>query len=408
MGHKIKVCIIHPMDPLGSKIGGIGTFIRGFVKHAPRDFEIEWVGVTSDRESRPVGRWQEISLERKRVQFFPLLYVFDENKRQQIPITLKFTASLYLYGHRVILNDQDFMFHRVEPVLPFRAKSNRKVLFIHGNMQDLYSLHTEVKWKSFPWAYFQLEKRIVASLDKIFVVREDAVNAYRDLYPHLADRFSFIPTWVDEETFQPTLNDRDRLVLRHEHGFTPDDRLILFAGRLEGPKDPFLLLDAFEFIHRRVPSARLLIAGTGSLQSRLVSRVKDSVFGNHVRFFGALPQPQVAELLRMGDAFLLTSAFEGMPKSVLEALACGLPVVATPVGEVKRVVIPGVSGKIVYERTPEALGAAVLEILTGKEKYSVPHCVSSISDYQASKVLTGVYETYYGFYKTDPSSLPVD
>lgn len=63
MLNKVKPLIIYPMDPLGKKIGGIETCLKGFIKYTQEDFAIEWVGVTSDRKKKPVGMWQELSFE---------------------------------------------------------------------------------------------------------------------------------------------------------------------------------------------------------------------------------------------------------------------------------------------------------------------------------------------------------
>jgi glycosyltransferase involved in cell wall biosynthesis len=73
-----------------------------------------------------------------------------------------------------------------------------------------------------------------------------------------------------------------------------------------------------------------------------------------VLFAGLRTPAQVADLLRLSDCFALTSAYEGMPMCVLEALGCGIPVVSTRVGEIARVVRPGVTGELVAPRAPEA------------------------------------------------------
>jgi glycosyltransferase involved in cell wall biosynthesis len=113
-----------------------------------------------------------------------------------------------------------------------------------------------------------------------------------------------------------------------------------------------------------------------------------------VYFFGAQPQERVAELMRVSDVFLLPSAFEGMPISVLEALGCGLPVVSTDVGEVKRVVRNGFSGIISSEQEPAKLGDSVLKIFTKQNELSAENCLLSIKDYTASRILGKVYQWF--------------
>ncbi|HJX31931.1 MAG TPA: hypothetical protein VJ624_08815, partial [Thermodesulfobacteriota bacterium] len=82
---KVKCLILYQMDPLGGKIGGIETFDRNFIKYAPEDLDIEFVGVSSDKRCR-IGRWQEAELYGKKFNFLPVLYVKNENVRTPIPL----------------------------------------------------------------------------------------------------------------------------------------------------------------------------------------------------------------------------------------------------------------------------------------------------------------------------------
>lgn len=396
--NQVKISIIHPMDPLGNKIGGIQTFIKNFIKYAPDDFEVEVVGVTSDKKNRPVGKWQRVAVHKKNINFLPVLYVRDENVRTKIPLSLKFTLSLFKYKKQLNGGDKILIYHRIEPSLSLANIPSRKVLFIHTNTVDsLYSPHTEAKWRGFPWLYFQVEKKLIGRMDKVFAVREDVVKFYQKKYPFMADRFLFMPTWVDEETFFPYENEvkaKHKLVFSKSKSFPDYAKLVLFVGRLEGAKDPSLLIDTFYYINKRVPKSRLLIRGGGALKKKIEERISRYGLKEKVVFFGILPQDKVAELMRISDVFLLTSAFEGMPMSVLEALACGLPVVSTNVGEVKRVVRDEFSGLTCSERDPVAIGNAVLKVLKSK-KFSVENCLLSVQDYTARRVLDKVYNVYY-------------
>jgi len=385
------------MDLLGSKIGGIQTFIKNFIKYAPDDFDIELIGVSSDKENRPVGKWQNIKIYDKNINFLPVLYVKDENVRPRIPLSLKFALALLKYKKLFDCNSRILSYHRIESSLSFINRPARHLLFIHNNMIDLlYSPLTESKWRKFPSFYFHLEKRVIGKMDKVFVVIEDVVKFYREKYPFMADRFSFLPTWVDEETFSPYENEikvRHKTIFSKSKNFPPNAKLILFVGRLEGAKDPLLLIDAFNYINKHAPQTRMLIVGKGLLKRKMLSKVEKYGLKEKVLFFGNLSQDKIAELMKISDVFLLTSAFEGMPMGVLEALACGLPVVSADVGEVKRTVRDGFSGLICSKRSADIIGNAVLKILKEK-KISIENCLSSIKDYTAGRVLSEVYEVY--------------
>ena len=395
---KVKCLIPYQMDPLGGKIGGIETFDRNFIKYAPEDIEIEFVGVSSDKRRR-VGRWQEGELYGKRFNFLPVLYVKDENVRTAIPLSVKFVLSLYKHKAEIPLENKILLFHRVEHSIPFKRCPNRKFLIVHGHMKDLYNPCSEVRWHRFPWLYFKLEAALIPHINRIFAVRRDAVEFYKKRYPDAAACFGFLPTWVDEDLFYPlSENHREhgRKNFARQEGLTPQNRLILFVGRLEGQKDLPRLIDSFDYVYSRDSMARLVIVGTGGLLEETQKNVKQKSLGHAVRFLGSLPQEKVAHLMKICDVFLLTSAFEGMPRSVLEALACGLPVVTTDVGEVGLVVKENFSGKVVVDRDIKEIGTAVLEVLNERPKFSPENCLKNVEQYRARNVLTQVYSYCYG------------
>src|SRR6185295_17407652 len=99
-------------------------------------------------------------------------------------------------------------------------------------------------------------------------------------------------------------------------------------------------------IQRERPSVRLLVVGDGVMRMELIERTRALGIEQRVTFAGLRNSEEVSDLLQIADAFLLTSAYEGMPMAALEALGCGVPVVTTAVGEVSRVVRDGVSGRI--------------------------------------------------------------
>ena len=109
---------------------------------------------------------------------------------------------------------------------------------------------------------------------------------------------------------------------------------------------------------------------------------------------GVLPPAAVAEHLNAADLFVLSSAYEGMPISVLEALGCGLPVCATDVGEVRRVVASGINGEIVAERTPQALARSIQQCLANLDRYRGPPAIDAARPFVPSNVLRPIYENY--------------
>jgi len=395
---KIRVLIIHPMDPFGVKTGGPETFVRNFVKYSPGNFAIELVGVTVDPELRPKGKWQDIQLEGKRVHFLPTLHVQDENIRTRIPLFLRFTFSLFRYKKKITLKDRTLEFHRIEPLMAFRECSNPKLLLIHIDMGDLFNTHMESKWRMFPQAYFFIEKHLIHLANRIFVVEEDVARTYRSKYPGLAQNIIYAPNGVDEEVFypySPVAKEEKRIAFLHESGFGEKDKLILFVGRLEPQKDPGLLVQTFYRLHCENEHVRLIIVGNGSQKKCMQYEMEKCGLRNEAIFAGTLSRTEVADLMRISDVFVLTSAFEATPRVVLEAQGCGLPVVSTDVGEVKKIIRTKVSGEIVTKRDPDLIAEKLFQVLKNIEDYSISNCSSRVASQTAAKMLKKIYSAYY-------------
>jgi glycosyltransferase involved in cell wall biosynthesis len=134
------------------------------------------------------------------------------------------------------------------------------------------------------------------------------------------------------------------------------------AGRLTGQK---ALGDAFDAV-ARLPGVDLLVLGDGPERAVLERHAARLGLGNRVRFLGAGSRADVLTLFSAVDAVLLTSAWENLPHTLLEALAVGTPVVATAVGGIPEVVTDGGNGLLVPPRDVDAIAAAV-ERLAGDD-----------------------------------------
>jgi glycosyltransferase involved in cell wall biosynthesis len=149
----------------------------------------------------------------------------------------------------------------------------------------------------------------------------------------------------------PELPERD--VLRAELGV--DGTLLAVAGRLTRQKALEIALDAV----RDVPGATLLVLGDGPERARLERAAAERGLDGRARFLGSGSREDVLRLFRAADAALLTSAWENLPHTVLEALAVGTPVIATAVGGVPEVVRDGENGLLVAPGDAAGLADAV-------------------------------------------------
>jgi teichuronic acid biosynthesis glycosyltransferase TuaC len=154
---------------------------------------------------------------------------------------------------------------------------------------------------------------------------------------------------------------------RRRLGLPADSKLIVSVGRLIALKRQHVLVDAFAAVRRELPQASLAIIGGRSLEPRYAAQLEAQIrargLQSSVRLVGNLAQPDVADWLRAADAFALLSSREGCNNAVLEALAVGVPVVATPAGDNTVFVQSGINGEIVPVDDAPATARALSAVL---------------------------------------------
>jgi glycosyltransferase involved in cell wall biosynthesis len=388
-----KIAILYPSDPAGNAPSGIDSVIRGILKWAPPDLQYTLLGATTDPIARPVGIEVDVKLGHRDVRFLPLVAMDAKAGRSGVPVVVRYMWALNRHAKNIDLSGFDILdFHRVEPVWLFRRDPRPKNVIVHQDMSIIRNKDCDIGWRHAPWLYELIEHALFSRADHIFCVRQSAVFRYENIYPDLSNRFSFIPTWVDASIFFPPINDDDRTYVRAEFRATlglmdSKTRILTYVGRLDKQKDPLLLVNGFHDALRRVPTLHLVIIGDGVLRQSVEAACKSLNISEQVSFLGVQSPLQIAAALRGSHLFLLASAYEGMPVAVLEALATGLPVVSTNVGEIPLFVHNGVNGQIISNRTSSAMADAICSALEQLQLMTGEPCTASVAEYQPEKVL---------------------
>ena len=160
----------------------------------------------------------------------------------------------------------------------------------------------------------------------------------------------------------PESTAKDRETVRKELGLDPDAWVWITVGRLTEQKGLDLLIEAFSEAGKRVSAPLfLLIVGGGEDRPILEAQATRCARDGEVVFLGE--RDDVADLLAASDAFVLSSRWEGGPLVVLEAMAAALPVVATRVGDVDRMVVDGVTGLVVDPGSIQELTEAMIRVM---------------------------------------------
>lgn len=174
-----------------------------------------------------------------------------------------------------------------------------------------------------------------------------------------ADRLSFIPNGVDTAVYRPA----PRLVpvLRPALGIRNEDVVVGFVGRLSAEKGPDLFVRMAAIAHVKAPDAHFVLIGEGPMRGELESMIADAKLGARVHLAGLREDlPSVYNEL---DVLASTSRSEAMPLALMEAMACGLPVVGLRAGGVPDLIEQGVTGFLVGLLDHESAARCVLDLI---------------------------------------------
>jgi len=206
-----------------------------------------------------------------------------------------------------------------------------------------------------PWRFKGLAlKLFLGQADAVIALTQDMRGKIRQTYHRDA---SVIPNGIDLRRFE-------QLSCRSKVKSAPNGvKTLLFVGRLHRIKGVAYLIEAMTTIIKRNPKARLLLVGDGEERQNLENLVTKLGLTKYVTFIGKVPNEKVPQYIAASDVFVLPSLSEGFGIVLLEAMACGLPIVATNVGGIPEIVQDGENGFLVEPENPEGIAQKVLTLL---------------------------------------------
>jgi glycosyltransferase involved in cell wall biosynthesis len=211
------------------------------------------------------------------------------------------------------------------------------------------------------WLRVKLTRFLLRRVSVIVAVSRAIREKLSPVVPDLADSIRVIPNGIDWASFQ--LNKPEKMI-KQVIGMNPDDPLITTVGTLSPVKNQAMLLRAFAQIVPVYPNVRLIIVGEGSLKKELAILQEELGLQHHCRFLGL--RKDIPEILSETDIFVNTSLYEGLPLSILEAMAAGKPVVATAVPGTLEV-LEGGTGLLVPLDSPEDLAKTLKRLIEEPE-----------------------------------------
>ena len=210
-----------------------------------------------------------------------------------------------------------------------------------------------------------------------------------------AEKIGVVPCGVNLDLFRPM----DRAAARQRLGFDDDESIVLYVGRFDPIKGIDRLLEAMAYL-KHLKRTRLVIIGgdgPGTPEYQNLQRLSGK-FGiqESVQFVGRVEQDQLPPYYCAANAVAVPSYYESFGLVGLESLACGTPVVATPVGAMADILADGKTGYVVADATPRSLAGSIEKIISNPGEPLLPAQAirASIIRYGWSKVASEVVCEY--------------
>jgi len=336
---RYQICLIHPFDPRGQKVGGLETYIRDFITFHPVDTDILFIGVDSTGELE-LGRLHRLTFRGRAFDFLPILHYSDQQAREaartiRASLTGQFfmallrhfgTIARLIRARRCSVDLRRVEFSWLPAILrlPF-------VQMLHG--EGAPKLQMDSLLRKYAFVHNTGERFAVAMSEKFLCVNPFITERLQQTYPRRKDKIDTLWTWVNTDIFKPQLWPLDSSPFQ-----------IVFAGRLDEFKDPPLMFCTIARLRQRLNGdVRFHYIGTSDPHRFEEFAAIEDITVRH----GFKDAAGMAETLASAHAGILTSEFEGMPRCVLETLAVGRPVVAMHLPQLEPVIHAGVSGYLI-------------------------------------------------------------
>jgi glycosyltransferase involved in cell wall biosynthesis len=336
---RYQICLIHPFDPRGEKVGGLETYIRDFITFHPTDTDLLFIGIDSKGDLE-LGKIHKLTFRGRTFEFLPILHYTDQQAREaaktiRSSLTGQFFVALMRHFGQIArlirsrrcsidLRRVEFSWLPAILRLPF-------VQMLHG--EGVPKMQMDSLLRRYSFVHNAGERFAVAASEKFLCVNPHITERLQKTYPSRKDKIDTLWTWVNTDIFKPQPLPRD-----------VDPFRIVFAGRLDEFKDPSLMFMTIAELRQRLGGkVEFHYIGTSDPHRFPEFAAIEDITVRH----GFKDAAGMAATIASVHAGILTSEFEGMPRFVLETLAVGRPVAAMHLPQLEAAVHDGVSGYLV-------------------------------------------------------------
>lgn len=212
------------------------------------------------------------------------------------------------------------------------------------------------------WSFALIERLAARWADRLVPYSQSEVRDYLDCRIAPPKKYSVVPAAFDLNRFNPQkVNIAEK---KRELGLPEDSFVIGMIARLSPEKGHSAALKAFQKVHKEIPNALLLMVGDGELREEIYQRVTSMGLENRVIMTGY--RRDIPEITPILDVSFIPSLWDCSPRSILEAMVCMVPVIATAVGGIPEMITNGETGLLAPSGDTEAMAQCILRLYGDK------------------------------------------
>ena len=244
-----------------------------------------------------------------------------------------------------------------------------------------------------PGLRLAVERKIVKSCHRVLAPTEREKERLMNYYAAPSEKIGIVPCGVNLDLFFPI----EKGIARKKLGFNPEDTILLYVGRFDPLKGLNRLMGAMAYFKNRKRLRLLIIGGDGNGDPefrQLRQTAVDYGIEDKVVFGGRIEQEHLTPYYASADALVIPSHYESFGLVGLEALACGRPVISTPVGAMVTLLRQNKTGQLVKDTSPRGLAKGIESIISDLKLFSADRIRESVLRYSWSTVAFAILEEY--------------
>ncbi|MHA2009433.1 MAG: glycosyltransferase family 4 protein [Promethearchaeota archaeon] len=390
--------------------GGVGTYIVELVRHLPKNIEIhvvtpkresfgnEKISVLNSYNSGYFGKNIIVHYISKANDTFFYNATFQYACLKYVPKLLKEEKIDLIHSHTAHMPDLLLMLRRlsVPTITTVHTTIKSQRLGTKLSKRSFFDLERSEKITYLMYPFLRMTEIIYFKQKRYYISPSKWMKRSLARSFHINKNVMIIPNSVDMADFP-----------QHKYtGFVKkliqtdfyNKKIILYVGRLIAMKGVDAFIDSIATIITKTDSKDLIFvfAGPGD-QIRYRNKVKLLNISDRCFFTGPLPKNQVVQLISASTLVVLPSYIENMPYTVLESMACGIPIVANNVGGISEIINNGYNGKLIDSNSPKVIAAAIISLLQDESLRSSigKHAKDTISNKFSWTVNINKYNKFY-------------